>query len=158
MKFYIIPATPDDTDEIAEIESRCFSDPWSTATIKSTIENEIYDVYKAVDEKEKILGYVFLCAIQDEAEIENIAVDHDYRRQGIARALLDRAINHVSTRGARTIYLEVRESNDTAQKLYESAGFERNGIRPNYYTRPRENALIMHKIVDLQESGNNEEN
>lgn len=74
-----------------------------------------------------------------EAEVLNMAVDHLWRRRGVARAMLTRVLEP----RFREVYLEVRESNSAAIQLYESVGFRRAGIRPAYYKLPNEAGIVM---------------
>jgi [ribosomal protein S18]-alanine N-acetyltransferase len=75
----------------------------------------------------------------DEGEILNLAVSPDFRRQGVAARLMGTALQ--SFNGA--FYLEVRESNEAAQKLYKSLGFQELSRRPKYYQSPPETAIVM---------------
>ena len=76
-------------------------------------------------------------------KITNVAVRPDHRKKGIADAILTDVLSESQKRGARTIYLEVRESNLPAQKLYEKHGFVSCGIRKNFYRKPTEHAIVM---------------
>ena len=78
-------------------------------------------------------------------EVLNLAVAPEWRRQGVARALLDAGIAALAARGADEIFLEVRESNVQAQALYTSAGFRVVGQRAAYYRSPREDALVLRR-------------
>jgi ribosomal-protein-alanine N-acetyltransferase len=81
--------------------------------------------------------------IVDEAHIGSLAVHPDYRRLGIARALLVRSLAAAAGRGATQATLEVRRSNLAAQALYRRFGFEVVGMRPRYYRDNQEDALLM---------------
>ena len=83
----------------------------------------------------------------DEAEIANLAVADDERGQGVGAALLDAVLQAAEARGSASIYLEVRESNSVARRLYGSRGFSAVGRRRGYYRRPSEDALILSKSV-----------
>jgi ribosomal-protein-alanine N-acetyltransferase len=74
-----------------------------------------------------------------EMEILDVAVDPDFRRRGVARGLIQRLLEDY--RGA--VFLEVRQSNLPARKLYHSLGFEVTGVRPDYYSSPGESAIVM---------------
>ena len=80
--------------------------------------------------------------VADEMTIDSVAVAPDYRRKGYASALIDLAIKQAK---AAVVMLEVRESNTAAISLYQSLGFEKVGLRKNYYERPVENAVLMTK-------------
>lgn len=92
---------------------------------------------------ERILGYLGLWYMVDEAHIVAIATHPAYRRRGIGERLLARALELAREREAKTVTLEVRVSNEPAQRLYEKYGFRRVGLRPRYYTDNGEDALIM---------------
>ncbi len=92
---------------------------------------------------ERVGGFVASRLAADELHINNIAVRHAYRRSGIGGALLDAVLREGARRGARKALLEVRLTNEAAQKLYEKYGFETVGRRPNYYMQPPEDALVM---------------
>ena len=75
----------------------------------------------------------------------NLAVHPDYRRRGIARKLVLELIEQLKTQGSHILILEVRASNDPAIALYTDLGFTQVGRRPNYYFKPKEDALILRK-------------
>jgi ribosomal-protein-alanine N-acetyltransferase len=83
--------------------------------------------------------------VGDELHINNLAVDPHWRRRGIARTLLDAALERGRVRGARRAFLEVRASNVEALALYRRHGFEAAGIRKGYYDHPVEDAVVMRR-------------
>jgi len=89
------------------------------------------------------VGYVIAHHAVDEAEILNLGVSPGWRRVGIGRALINEVIALLRERGISSVFLEVRESNDAAQRLYESLGFTRVGRRRHYYRRPPEDAVVL---------------
>lgn len=93
----------------------------------------------------KMAAFAITQVVLDEATLFNIAVDPDYQRQGLGRALLEHLIDELEKRGVATLWLEVRASNAAAIALYESLGFNEATIRRNYYptTDGREDAIIM---------------
>jgi ribosomal-protein-alanine N-acetyltransferase len=95
------------------------------------------------DGESTISGFVVLAVAGDVAEFEMVLVDQAMRGHGIGRALCETAILCAAQQGARQIELEVRESNAAARTLYASLGFEVQGMRPNYYRHPIENAVLM---------------
>src|SRR5205085_4757752 len=129
----IEPALRIDVPLIAEIEQVAFSDPWSPASFESVMDEPASYVAVAREASDRIVGYVVAWFVADEGEIANLAVREPTRRQGIGAALLDGAIAEGLRRGARNLYLEVRESNDAARRLYASRGFEEIGRRKRYY-------------------------
>lgn len=133
---------------IAEIERRCFSSPWSEESIKDSFANSSNHFYVAECDG-VIAGYIGLSVIIDEGYILNVATLPDYRRRGIAKALINNIINIYNEKLA-FLTLEVRPSNMAAVKLYKSFGFEKAGERRDYYRNPRENALILTKIFNKE--------
>lgn len=92
---------------------------------------------------QEVAGYVIARGVADEGEILNLAVAPAHQRRGLGRMLAQRAIETLAARGARAVYLEVRESNTAARRLYEGLGFEAVARRPNYYRQPVEAALVL---------------
>lgn len=141
--FDIVPMTRDMLGEVLELEEICFGDPWSRESFTSSLENGAMSFFAAVSGDGNVLGYAGIAAVCDESELLNIAVSPTSRRLGIATALLTHALDTAWGKGCSVMYLEVRESNLSARALYEKTGFRPVGIRKNYYTSPRENAVIM---------------
>jgi [ribosomal protein S18]-alanine N-acetyltransferase len=139
----IEPALRIDVPLIAELEKVAFSDPWSVASFESVMDEPAAYVAVARAASERIVGYVVAWFAADEGEIANLAVREPTRRQGIGASLLDAALGEGRRRGARNVYLEVRESNDAARRLYASRGFEELGRRRGYYKRPVEDAIVL---------------
>ncbi len=133
--------TQTEIPEIAEIERRCFSHPWSDDSINDSFANSSNRFYIA-ELDGVIAGYVGLSVIIDEGYILNVAVLPDYRRKGIAKALINHIISIYKEKLA-FLTLEVRPSNTAAIRLYESFGFEKAGLRKDYYREPKEDALIL---------------
>jgi len=96
---------------------------------------------------DQICGFIVARITGDEAEILNTAVDPAYRRKGIASALLTTAISSAQAQKAKSIHLEVRESNSAAISFYRQVGFEQTAERRGYYSSPTENAVVMKKLT-----------
>lgn len=140
------PAVEADVAAITKLEAVAFSDPWSSASFVSVLAEPA--AYMAVARAEgDLVGYVVAWFAADEGEIANLAVREPTRRRGIGAALLDGALAEGLRRGARTMYLEVRESNEAAKRLYASRGFEEIGRRKRYYRRPAEDAVVLRRIM-----------
>jgi len=140
------PALVDDVAEVAAMERRCYADPWPAAAFTSLPENP--SVFFAVARSGvdgQLSGYVVGWHVMDEAELANLAVEPAARRRGVGRLLLDHMIDDAAGRGAARLFLEVRESNDAARRLYASRGFEEVGRRTKYYRSPDEDALILRR-------------
>ena len=138
----IRPMIGKDIEEVARLERVCFSEYWSENLIRSGLDSRL-DTYFVYQDHDRILGYSIIRVLADEGEIQRIAVYPNYRRQGIARKLMDAMVSFSKTRGVRAIALEVRESNEGARKLYESYGFRQEAVRKGYYHSPQEDAVIM---------------
>lgn len=139
--FEIRPMTARDTAEIADIETKCFSSPWKYEDLLYHSNNGYSHFLTAVCGN-KTAGYIGVTETAGEAYIMNIAVLPEFRRQGIARALLNKAIEGARERNCEFITLEVRESNLPAISLYESSGFVKAGKRKNFYSAPAEDAIL----------------
>ena len=145
-EFVIRGARRDDVDDIAAIERRAFSDPWSAGSFRALFGNPLVHFAVAEDAiSGRVLGYVVSWYVVDEAEIANLAVADDVRRGGIGARLLDHALDIAKERHSRVVFLEVRESNAGARALYASRGFEVAGRRSKYYRKPVEDALVLRR-------------
>ena len=134
--------------QIALLEKICFSDPWSEKSVASELDNKLAFWLVAI-EGDTVAGYIGSQTVMDETDMMNVAVHPDFRRQGIAEALITGLVEHLKTIGSRCLTLEVRASNAPAIALYEKLGFSEIGRRKNYYRNPREDALILRKEWEL---------
>ncbi len=139
--------TPENAPAVAEIEKVCFSHPWSEATLKSEMSDEHAHFFGAYFNGD-LAGYIGGRTLFGETEIFNVAVLPEFRRKGLAKALIDRFIEEARAKETEKIFLEVRTSNLPAINLYEKEGFVFCGIRKNYYQDPTENAILMHIAYD----------
>jgi ribosomal-protein-alanine N-acetyltransferase len=130
--------------QIAELEKLCFSDPWSEKSIETELSCRL-SVWLVALEGEQVVGYVGSQTVIDESDMMNIAVHPDFRRRGIAEALVADLEAALRQRGSRALTLEVRDSNAPAIALYEKLGFAQVGLRKNYYRNPKEDARILRK-------------
>lgn len=129
--------------EVWELEKICFDDAWELNSFLSEIENRISVYFVARDEENgKVVGYAGVWFMYDCANITNIAVAPDYRREGLGGKMLELLIDVSREKGMDSITLEVRASNSSAIALYEKHGFISQGIRKRYY-QGKEDALIM---------------
>jgi [ribosomal protein S18]-alanine N-acetyltransferase len=101
---------------------------------------------------ERIAGYVIAHYGRDEGEILNLGVAPPRRRRGIGRALVEHVLQGLGARGVRAVYLEVRDSNAVARRLYGSMGFAEVGRRAKYYRRPVEDAVILRAAIPAVEA------
>ena len=145
----IRPMMPEDSVSVSQIDQRCFSDAWEQKTFEELFLYETNHYIVAVSEKpdEKICGFAGISVSIDTADVMNIAVLPEYRRDGTGRSLL-RKLEEIAKRcGCIQVMLEVREGNIPARSLYEAEGYEVISIRKNYYSRPVEHGLIMRKNI-----------
>lgn len=140
----VIPMRAEHIKEIAEIESLCFSQPWSEKALEEELTNENAHFLAALF-NQKVIGYIGVIEICGEADITNVAVNPAYRRCGIGEKLLCLAEEGANTRNCISITLEVRMSNEAAISLYNKNGYKHAGIRKGFYNRPKEDALLMTK-------------
>jgi ribosomal-protein-alanine N-acetyltransferase len=133
---------PEDLPQVLTIEQASFSTPWRRNTFEGLLRRGDADLIGATAEG-KLVGYAITWTILDQAELGNVAVAPDARRRGVGRMLVEAALRRVRRRGARECFLEVRESNVVARRLYEELGFTAIGRRRRYYASPVEDALVM---------------
>ena len=137
----IIPMNESHVAAVAALEKANFSEPWSENSVRGELTNKLALWLVAVEDG-NVLGYVGSQTVLEEADMMNIAVDEACRRRGIARSLVEELVRRLP---AHCLTLEVRASNAPAIALYESMGFEKIGLRKNYYRKPKEDALILRK-------------
>lgn len=145
-KIIIEPLTKEVLDEIVFIENQCFSNPWSRQSFLSSLNNPLQYCYSA-SVGNRTVGFIILFSFLEEGEVLNIATHPDYRKQGIASALLEFSFSELLLRGAERITLEVRKSNIPAQKLYKKHGFTEFAVRKNYYSSPLEDGIVMERSI-----------
>jgi ribosomal-protein-alanine N-acetyltransferase len=131
-----------DVPGLVEVERACFADPWSARALGEAVQSETSLAFLA-ECGGSIQGFVLARRSGPEAEILDLAVLPNARRQGIARELLRAVRSAVLDAGVSEIYLEVRESNRAAISLYEREGYRPVGVRHRYYRNPPENALVL---------------
>ena len=150
MYYEIVPMDRGHVDQIAELERQCFSTPWSETQLEDALYNDNACFIVAEDGEGGVLGYAGLTTVLDEGYINNIAVEEAARKHGVASALLD-TFCRFGELNLAFLTLEVRKSNAAAIGLYEKYGFEQVGVRPGFYQRPREDAVIMTRYFQQEE-------
>lgn len=130
-----------DVPKIAEIERESIPQPWSEAAFYSALENE-NAVTLAAFRGGVLCGFITGVYLLDTADIYSAAVSPEYRKKGVGKRLLEGFFSALPE-DVKSVGLEVRESNIPAISLYERFGFERVGMRKNFYREPRENAVLM---------------
>lgn len=137
--------TADDVCGVHEVEKSCFSDPWSLSAFKDELKNKLARYIVAENEDGCIVAYIGAWYILDEAHITNVAVHKDYRGKKIGNQIMQVFIDKCNKDNMGSITLEVRKSNIIAQNLYKKYGFMMGGVRKEYYSDNKEDALIMWK-------------
>ncbi|MFZ7218004.1 ribosomal protein S18-alanine N-acetyltransferase [Avibacterium avium] len=140
----ISPIQSQDFDQLFEIEQQAHLVPWSLGTLKNN-QGERYFNLK-LEKDQRIIGFAICQKVLDEATLFNLAIDPAYQGQGLGKQLLHSLIDKLRGQGILTLWLEVRQSNEIAQKLYLQCGFNEVDIRKNYYPTldgERENAVVM---------------
>ena len=132
------------TQQVAQLEQECFSDPWSIHSINRELTNPLSLWLVALDGN-VVAGYVGSQSVLGEADMMNIAVSPKYRRTGVAKGLVASLVDALRQNEVHCLTLEVRASNHGAICLYDLLGFQQVGRRPNYYHNPKEDALILRK-------------
>lgn len=138
----IVPFRKNFAPAAAEIEKACFSEPWSEQSLLSELKRADSVMLAAV-KGEIVIGWAGLEYVCGEGSVTNIAVLPQYRRIGAGEALTRSLISECQKRSLFSLTLEVRTSNTAAISLYTKLGFSELGIRPNFYSFPREDALMM---------------
>lgn len=133
-----------DAAAAAQIEAENFSKPWKEADFLGAAKDE-KALYLVAYLDRIPVGYIGMWMVLDEGEITNVSVKKEYQGQKIGRALLERLEALGREKGISTYFLEVRESNQNARRLYESCGFSVISIRKNFYEEPVENGVVMCK-------------
>ena len=137
-----------DTAQVAQLEAMCFSAPWSEKAIIGELSNPL-SLWIVAREDDEVVGYVGSQSVMGEADMMNLAVRPDWRRKGIGAQLVSCLIEKLKSNDVYSLTLEVRASNEPAKRLYKVMGFQQVGRRPNYYTAPKEDALILRKEWDI---------
>lgn len=152
----VLALQADDAEEVAELETLCFSTPWTADQFKQALEQDTFYLWgiradeAAQDascqdigmEKKNILAYLAVYCVAGELEVLNIAVHPKRRRHGLGRLLLGTVLQKSIAMGIERALLEVRRTNTPAIGLYEALGFEALGIRTHYYQDTNEDAII----------------
>lgn len=143
MDYRIIDTTQTQLEQIEKIEQQCFSCPWTLDQLRSQLSDERHVFLAAVDAGGTVLGYVGMMFVLDEGYISNVAVAPDFRRQGVADALISALMTRAEELNLAFVTLEVRAGNEPAKALYAKHGFVPVGRRKNYYDLPKEDAILM---------------
>lgn len=135
-----------DCSPLSQLDRVVFSEPLSEKGFEHELENK--NALTLVAESDgRTAGYINIWSVCGEVSINNIAVAEEFRRRGIGKLLMQTAFDSLEKRFGKCeiAMLEVRESNFSAISMYEKFGFEKVGVRKNFYRKPTENAILMNK-------------
>ena len=146
-RFYSIePMRERDLIDVVEIEETSGLNRWGYDAYRRelfTNPNSIMIVARNMVSGPGVLGFFAGWIVEDELHVNNVAAHHDYRRMGVGRSLMEAAVDEARRRGVSEVLLEVRASNEGAQRMYRNLGFSFVGRRHDYYRLPTEDALVM---------------
>ncbi len=147
----IVPMELKHIDGVIEVEETTFSIPWTREDFVREVSQNAMAIYYVAMDGETVVGYAGMWHVINEGHITNVAVLHDYRRQGIGDLFMEKLTEIALEREMIGITLEVRMNNRAAQGLYHKYGFKPEGIRKNYYADTKEDAVIMWKYFPFYE-------
>jgi ribosomal-protein-alanine N-acetyltransferase len=143
MKLVIRKMTVDDVPAVVDLDQKSFSLPWPERSFRFELTDNPASRCWVAELDGNIVGMIVVWLIVDEAHVATIATHPDFRRKGIAKRLLSHALQKLMEQGARSSFLEVRESNLAAQEMYRKFGYEETGRRRRYYKDNDEDAILM---------------
>ncbi|MCC6273801.1 MAG: ribosomal protein S18-alanine N-acetyltransferase, partial [Deltaproteobacteria bacterium] len=146
-RFQLRPMTRSDLDAVLDIERRSFEQPYSREILAQELKIKAAHL-RVATYRRKVIGYIDFWLVHDEMELISVAVHPDFKRCGVGEGLMQEMIRFAHQNEARFIYLDVRRSNEAAQRLYEKFGFEKAGVRRRYYSDNQEDAIIMKKVLE----------
>ena len=145
----IRPATAEDVAAIVAIQRRNpQAAQWQESDYARLAEAPGGVLLVAEDAAGQVLGFAAAQRVADEADLQNLAVDPEHRRQGVGQGLLHGVHCQLRAAGTKRVYLEVRPSNESALGLYQASGYRSVGRRQDYYPEPREDALVLCAVLD----------
>ena len=142
-EFVIQEMTGNDIDAVLELDLKCFSAPWNREIYEKEVNENDFAHYFIIKTDEKVIGYVGLWLVLEDAQVTNIAIAPEFRGYGIGEQLFGFALQFLLKQGAKQLSLEVRKSNEVAQNLYKKFGLQKGGVRKNYYPDNGEDAFVM---------------
>ena len=155
-RYEIVPMGPSHLDEMLAIELESYENPWAKSAFESELGRNPVSWSRVALTSEppaRVAGYCVVWIVFQHVHIQNLAVHPEHRRRGLGRLLLLRALDEGRSRGAAAALLEVRRSNEAAQRLYRDLGFIETGTRRDYYSRPREDAILFRKELGRARGG-----
>ena len=149
--FHVRPMIAADLPRVLEIEQVAFKNPWSADLLRRELGHDWSTILVAEEPGQRgqmtLLGFVIFWVVHDELHVLNVATAPEHRGRGVARLVLQAALDHGRRKRCTLATLEVRRSNGAALGLYRDFGFRPVGIRPNYYIDEGEDAIVM--VLDL---------
>ena len=155
MSFRIRRMTVEDVPAVAQLDRLSFTLPWTERSFHFEVTSNPAARCWVAESAGAVVGVVIAWLLVDDIHIATIATHPDFRRQGIAQALLAHVLKLGAEEGALSSFLEVRESNLAAQAMYRKFGYEVTGRRPRYYKDNGEDAILM-TLENLQAQVNTE--
>lgn len=143
MNLTIRQMTMDDLPAVLELDKMSFSLPWPERSFRFELTDNPASRCWIAEVDGRVVGMIVVWLLIDEAHVATLATHPDFRRRGIAKKLLSHALGHLIHEGARSSFLEVRESNLAAQRMYREFGYEESGRRLRYYKDNNEDAILM---------------
>lgn len=151
VRFTLRQMTEEDVPAVMALEQEAFKNPWSTELLRRELSHDWSTILLVEEPLERggveLVGLCIFWIVHDEVHVLNVATAVRHRRRGIARVVIAESLARGRKRGCTLATLEVRRSNEAAIGLYKSFGFRPVGVRPNYYTEEREDAIVM--VLDL---------
>lgn len=142
MNIVIRQLREEDIEPLSQIEAASFSMPWSPQDFADLL-GRSYCTYLVAEVDGEVVGSCGMTNLCNEGNIDNVVVAAEFRGKGIAQKLLTALIARGEAEGVEAFTLEVRVSNAAAIHVYEKMGFVSEGIRPRFYEKPTEDAVIM---------------
>jgi dihydroorotate dehydrogenase electron transfer subunit len=139
-----------DVDEVLAIEVDSYPLPWNRDHFIDELKSDHSFPLVAIGPDERIIAYICPRFLLDEGHIYNIAVHRSFRKLGVGRLLLDKALGICREKGGATVYLEVRTSNQSAIALYRQIGFVSTGVRSKYYKNGEDAILMEYNFTDAR--------
>lgn len=138
--------TVGDLAAVAEIEKRCFPDPWAESMLRESFVNPAHEVLVACSEGRRVVGYCLSMHTGEDMELLSLAVHPRLRRQGIGTTLLGELMSRAGSCCTGKLFLDVRRGNRAAIRLYATLGFARCSVRRRYYS-DGEDAVVMCRSI-----------
>ncbi|MBD3754923.1 MAG: ribosomal protein S18-alanine N-acetyltransferase [Gammaproteobacteria bacterium] len=121
-----------DLDWVLQIEQQAYDFPWSRQGFENSLDQGLNYIFCNADGED--IGYACVLTVLDEAHLLNLCIAPKFQGRGLGKQALQKLQGKLKESDFNIMFLEVRVSNDAALKVYERCGFNRDGVRPNYYS------------------------